>query len=106
MCDNCTHKPVCSIYRATGGKKQCEHHKEEREGKWVLEAHNEGTNFRWNVTAECSECHAEKKEIYAGFFPGFPDNLAEQVILNSAQSVKLSNFCPNCGADMRGAEDG
>ena len=31
MCDNCEHKPVCSIYRATGGVKSCEHHKEERE---------------------------------------------------------------------------
>ena len=50
MCEKCDHKAVCSIYRATGGVKSCEHHKEERRGKW--------------------------------------------------------NVCPNCGADMRGAEDG
>ena len=31
MCNNCIHKAVCSIYRATGGVKKCEHHKEETE---------------------------------------------------------------------------
>lgn len=25
MCNNCIHKQVCSIYRATGGVKKCEH---------------------------------------------------------------------------------
>ena len=29
MCDKCIHKPVCSIYRATGGKKSCEYYREE-----------------------------------------------------------------------------
>jgi hypothetical protein len=106
LCNNCIHKDVCSRWTATWGMKSCEHYREERKGKWLLEAHNERVNYRWNVAAECSRCHAEKKEIYAGFFPGFPDNLAEQVILDSAQSVRLNNFCPNCGADMRGTEDG
>ena len=73
-----------------------------RHGRWILEAHNERVNYRWNVTAECSECCDEKKEIYAGFFPGVPDYLAKDVILDSAESVKLSNYCPNCGAKMDG----
>ena len=30
MCNNCTHRPVCYIYRATGGVKNCEHFKEEK----------------------------------------------------------------------------
>lgn len=70
-------------------------------GRWHLEAHEEHSNYRWNVTAECPYCHSEKKEIWAGFFPGFPKDLAESVSLESAKTVKLSNFCPNCGADMR-----
>ena len=76
-----------------------------RRGRWILEAHKERVNYRWNVTAECSECCDEKKEIYAGFFPGVPDYLAKDVILDSAKSVKLSNYCPNCGAKMDGESD-
>ena len=71
-----------------------------RHGRWILEAHDERVNCRWNVTAECSECCDEKKEIYAEFFPGVPAYLAKDVILGSAKSVKLSNYCPNCGAKM------
>ena len=71
-----------------------------RHGRWMLEAHDEKVNCRWNVTAECSECCDEKKEIWAGFFPGVPGYLAKDIALDSASSVKLSNFCPNCGAKM------
>lgn len=77
-----------------------------RHGRWILEAHKEKANYRWNVTAECSECCDEKNEIYAGFFPGVPDYLAKDVILDSAKSVKLSNYCPNCGAKMDGEQNG
>ena len=71
-----------------------------RHGRWLLQANNERTNYRWNVTAECSECCYEKKEIWAGFFPNVPDWLARDVALESAKSVKLSNYCPNCGCRM------
>ena len=77
-----------------------------RHGRWLLQANNERTNYRWNVTAECSECCDEKKEIWAGFFPNVPDWLARDVALESAKSVKLSNYCPNCGAKMDGVDDG
>lgn len=73
-----------------------------RHGRWILEAHDERVNYRWNVTAECSECCDERKEIWAGFFPGFPSPIAKDVALVSAESVKLSNYCPNCGAKMDG----
>ena len=71
-----------------------------RHGRWLLQANNERTNYRWNVTAECSECCDEKKEIWAGFFPNVPDWLARDVALENAKSVKLSNYCPNCGCKM------
>lgn len=71
-----------------------------RHGRWILQANNERTNYRWNVTAECSECCDEKKEIWAGFFPNVPDWLARDVALESAKSVKLSNYCPSCGCKM------
>ena len=75
-------------------------------GRWILEAHDERVNYRWNVTAECSECCNEKKEIWAGFFPNVPPCIARDVALISAESVKLSNYCPNCGARMDGGDDG
>lgn len=69
-------------------------------GRWILEAHDERVNYRWNVTAECSECCDEQKEIWAGFFPNVPPPIARDAALVSAESVKLSNYCPNCGAKM------
>jgi hypothetical protein len=74
-------------------------------GRWVLTANEEYSNYRWNVTAECSECHHSKGEIYAGFFSGFPKELAEGLVLDYAKKVKLDNYCPNCGADMRERKD-
>lgn len=77
-----------------------------RHGRWMLKAHDEIVNYRWNVTAQCSECCDEKNEIWAGFFPGVPDWLAEETALSDAKKVKLSYYCPNCGAKMNGgAED-
>jgi hypothetical protein len=75
-------------------------------GRWVLTANEEQTNYRWNVTAECSECHHSKGEIWAGFFPGFPQQVAKDTALTCAESVKLDNYCPNCGAKMDGDGNG
>lgn len=73
-------------------------------GRWILEAHDERVNYRWNVTAECSECCDEQKEIWAGFFPNVPAPIARDAALISAESMKLSNYCPNCGARMDGGD--
>lgn len=75
-----------------------------RHGHWMLEAHNERVNCRWNVTAECSECCNGQKEIWAGFFPGVPEYLAESVALQDAEQVELDNYCQHCGAKMDGGK--
>lgn len=69
-------------------------------GRWILEAHKERANYKWNVTAECSECCDEIKEIWTGFFPNIPDCIARYVSIINAKEVELSNYCPHCGAKM------
>lgn len=74
-------------------------------GRWILTAHKENVNYRWHVTAECSECCDEEKKIWAGFFPNVPDCIAKEAAMVSAESVKLANYCPNCGARMEGKDE-
>lgn len=71
-----------------------------KHGRWVLTPHKESCNYRWNVTAHCSECKYDAGEIWAGFFPGVPDGIAKIVAEDCAKSAKPSNYCPNCGAKM------
>lgn len=78
MCNNCIHKAVCSIYRATGGVKKCEHFKEERKGEW--EKRIVDHEMPYYTVDDCSLCGCSGESWY--------------------------DYCPNCGADMRGAEDG
>ena len=77
-----------------------------KHGWWILKTNKEPSNYRWNVTAECSECCDEKGEIWGGFFPGVPDWLARDTALLYAKDVKISNYCPHCGAKMDGGNDG
>lgn len=79
MCNNCIHTPVCDRYKATGGHvSSCEHHKEERRGKW------EKSDFPGYL--RCSCC----KDVY----------INEQWLEDGKW-----NGCPNCLADMRGEKD-
>ena len=79
MCDKCIHKAVCSKFIATGGVSRCEHFKEERRGKWVSS---------WFGHDVCSEC----RKVYAdGYFTAI-----------GVKPRAKFNYCPNCGADMRG----
>ena len=71
-----------------------------KHGSWLLQANKENANYRWNVTAECGNCHFSKGEIWAGFFPGFSDELAMNVSLDSAESCELPNYCEHCGSKM------
>ena len=95
--DACKHNPQYEPFRIEA--------EPVKHGRWILEAHDERVNYRWNVTAECSECCDEKKEIWAGFFPGVPCSMARKTALISAESVVLGNYCPNCGAKMCGGAE-
>lgn len=86
MCNNCIHKAVCSIYRATGGVKKCEHHKEERRGRWKPDLHpHDGQPYRdelYGYVFKCSACGG--------------------ATMGSYDLECRENYCPQCGADMRG----
>ena len=71
-----------------------------RHRRWILKVHDKRVNYLWTVTAYCSECCDEEKEIWSGYFPGVPDFMAHDVSLDRAKTVKLSNYCPNCGCKM------
>ena len=74
--------------------------KEVVHGEWMLEVEKE-PNCHWSVKAQCSNCSYEKGEIWGGNFPDVPAYLALELSLIYAKEVKMSNFCPDCGADMR-----
>lgn len=78
MCNNCIHKIVCSKYIATGGVKNCEHHKEERKGRWdTVFYERNGTLASYSHL--CPKCKYFYRDV----------------------RIKGHNFCPNCGADMK-----
>ena len=81
ICNNCEHKPVCGKYVATGGHvKGCGHLKEDRRGKWIFKHDPIADPKKYFIRIVCSECN-----------------------LHTGQK---SNYCPQCGADMRGEGDG
>ena len=59
MCNNCIHKIVCSKYIATGGVKNCEHHREERKGRWIVCGRG---STHW---VECSLCNTAGSPYWA-----------------------------------------
>ena len=75
MCNNCCCQPVCSIYRATGGVKNCIHFREERKGEWVK------TGILGYL--RCNRCN----DVY----------ICEEWLTDGKWNV-----CPNCGAKMDG----
>lgn len=93
MCNNCTHKAVCSIYRATGGVKSCEHHKEERKGVWIIDYADTGEagSYAAFIEFRCSNCGLE-----VGMESGeYGWEMGDPVPWIA---------CPVCGADMRPTE--
>ena len=101
MCNNCIHKAVCSIYRATGGVKKCEHHREERKGECIEDGYT-------NTPCVCSHCGGEA-HYTSTFQEQFDYDWEENLVSTGYEEIReyiRSNYCPYCGADMRGAEDG
>lgn len=78
MCNNCIHKPVCSIFDATGGVKKCEHHREDRRGKW-------------------EEWYPPAHMILTG------EEMLYRCVICDAKYADVEGYrhCPYCGADMR-----
>ena len=57
----------------------------ERTGRWIFKANSDGFHNGWYV---CSECGEQCEYAHGDDYPIF------------------TNYCPNCGADMRGEENG
>ena len=92
MCNNCIHKTVCGKFAATGGHvRECEHFKEERRGKWEDEFGGKYANPRYR----CSLC-----KVRANY------KMVQDELMSWHEEQALTDYCPYCGADMRGAEDG
>lgn len=87
MCNNCIHKAVCSKFIATGGVSRCEQFREERKGQW-LSAYEYALKLG---IADKEKLEEAKKDKWWKFC-----NDCEQ------PAKGRHNYCPNCGADMRG----
>lgn len=84
VCENCTHKPVCGKYRATGGVNKCEHLKDGRYGQWK----------EWYPPAHMILTGEEKLYRCTICDAKYPD-------------VEGYRYCPHCGQPMEGVvEDG
>ena len=65
---------------------------ERKKGKWIKMSDADGIYYA------CSECGKEISRVphFNPQFDSFP----------RLKSLEKTNFCPNCGADMRGEKDG
>lgn len=77
--------------------------------KWELTVAKDRVNgYPINlVYRRCPVCHGNFAEIFAAFFTTKDDKEAEKAALECAlKSNKLTNFCSNCGADLRETKEG
>ena len=58
---------------------------ERKKGKWILQEDKAQPLYGWHICSECGEAY-----------------IGENYSMSSKPPV---NFCPNCGADMRGDKD-
>lgn len=81
MCNNCIHKIVCSKYVATGGVRECGHFKDEKKGEWY---------WAEDGYCRCSRCH-QKAPVIRQY--------------QDEPMTTMTDYCPKCGAGMRGEEN-
>ena len=73
ICENCSHRAVCSKYSATGGMNKCQDHAEERHGRWNGQ--------------KCSVCNESYMDYAdADSYPAIGE--------------PKPNYCPHCGTKM------
>ena len=99
VCDFCQ-------WAGTANCEECEHPVDDspaadvvpvRHGRWVYDENG----LDWNLPAWCcSECHA----INANIPPFIKTKTGVQKV--NPYLFAGSNFCPNCGANMKGKTDG
>ena len=120
MCNTCIHKIVCSKYIATGGVKNCEHFKEGWTPKTIITLH--GYNAEALVLiAELLRKKLITEDELDNFFKDFTTMYEiiireQKTIINEAmvtfqwpsvgEVVEMMWEENNCGADMRGNENG
>ena len=118
MCDNCEHKPVCSIYRATGGVKSWEHYRSEFRSKTIVTLHGYDAEAL-SLIAEMLRKHLITEDELDVFFKDFAKMyeiiIREQKMIISetmatfqwpsvGEVVEMMWDERNCGGDMRGTE--
>ena len=75
------------------------------EGGWNLKTKVEKTLSRWSISAHCPRCRYSTKEIWGGYFPNIPDEIAGTTAFEFASKVELPNYCPECGAGLMVRKD-
>jgi hypothetical protein len=60
---------------------------------------------KWQADLSCPNCEFMKYNIWSGFFPNFPDDMARNITQKYAEKVKTPNYCENCGVYNNGEMD-
>lgn len=59
----------------------------------------------WAADAVCPICGFTKNNIWEGYFPFVPCDIARDTTRRCANKVKLPNYCESCGLKMDGDEN-
>lgn len=59
----------------------------------------------WVADAVCPCCGFTKQDIWSGWFPSIPADIARSTTLTHAKRVWLPRYCENCGAHLEGKNE-